>query len=160
MGCKKRCSCGAKTGAAGSRVDLHRTARATKNPGKNGAFATSRDWLRNGAIWSSTPGGIRTPNLRFRRPLLYPVELRARMSKSMTKSIRSPRSRKRKSKAEPLRRNAYGKVVHPLSREDSHRCEQQHNESKGFGFVWKERRAKGMKWWAWRQVCRDFLGRV
>src|SRR5437660_365398 len=25
-----------------------------------------------------TPGGIRTPNLWFRRPLLYPVELRAR----------------------------------------------------------------------------------
>ena len=27
---------------------------------------------------ASTPGGIRTPNLRFRRPLLYPVELRVR----------------------------------------------------------------------------------
>ena len=26
---------------------------------------------------SSTPGGIRTPNLRLRRPLLYPVELQA-----------------------------------------------------------------------------------
>ena len=25
------------------------------------------------------PGGIRTPNLRFRRPLLYPIEVRARM---------------------------------------------------------------------------------
>jgi hypothetical protein len=50
----------------------------------------------------------------FRRPLLYPVELRARMSESMTKFIRSLRSRKRKSKAEPLPRNAYGKVAHPL----------------------------------------------
>ena len=29
---------------------------------------------------STTPGGARTPNLRFRRPLLYPVELRARFS--------------------------------------------------------------------------------
>ncbi len=27
---------------------------------------------------SSTPEGIRTPNPRFRRPMLYPVELRAR----------------------------------------------------------------------------------
>jgi hypothetical protein len=26
-----------------------------------------------------TPGGSRTPNLWFRRPLLYPVELRARL---------------------------------------------------------------------------------
>jgi hypothetical protein len=26
-----------------------------------------------------TPGGIRTPNLRFRRPLLYPVELQAQV---------------------------------------------------------------------------------
>src|SRR5437660_1408428 len=26
---------------------------------------------------ASTPGGARTPNLRFRRPMLYPVELRA-----------------------------------------------------------------------------------
>ena len=26
----------------------------------------------------STPGGIRTPNPRFRRPMLYPVELRVR----------------------------------------------------------------------------------
>src|SRR5260370_41717204 len=26
---------------------------------------------------STTPGGIRTPNLRLRRPLLYPVELQA-----------------------------------------------------------------------------------
>ena len=24
----------------------------------------------------STPGGIRTPNPRFRRPMLYPIELR------------------------------------------------------------------------------------
>src|SRR5262249_5323114 len=28
-------------------------------------------------VCSITPGGTRTPNLRFRRPLLYPVELRA-----------------------------------------------------------------------------------
>ena len=34
--------------------------------------------LPNGRELASTPGGIRTPNLRFRRPLLYPVELRAR----------------------------------------------------------------------------------
>ncbi len=25
---------------------------------------------------TSTPGGIRTPNPRFRRPMLYPIELR------------------------------------------------------------------------------------
>lgn len=27
---------------------------------------------------TSTPGGIRTPNPRFRRPMLYPIELRTR----------------------------------------------------------------------------------
>ena len=32
----------------------------------------------------STPGGIRTPNPRFRRPMLYPVELRA-LSKPATR---------------------------------------------------------------------------
>ena len=28
-------------------------------------------------VYSTTPGGIRTPNLRFRRPTLYPIELQA-----------------------------------------------------------------------------------
>src|SRR5262249_16840897 len=31
---------------------------------------------------ASTPGGIRTPNLRLRRPLLYPVELQALESRT------------------------------------------------------------------------------
>ncbi len=33
---------------------------------------------RRKRLMSSTPEGIRTPNPRFRRPMLYPVELRAR----------------------------------------------------------------------------------
>jgi hypothetical protein len=104
--CKKRCSSGAESGAAGSRVDLHQTAMATKNPGKTEVLRERATASETEPFWSTTPGGIRTPNLRFRRPLLYPVELRARMSKSMTKSIRSPRSRKRKSKAGLLARNS------------------------------------------------------
>jgi hypothetical protein len=35
--------------------------------------------MEKGAI---TPGGTRTPNLWFRRPLLYPVELRARLDRA------------------------------------------------------------------------------
>ena len=31
---------------------------------------------------SNTPEKIRTPNLRFRRPTLYPVELRAHLTKN------------------------------------------------------------------------------
>ena len=40
---------------------------------------------------SSTPGGIRTPNPRFRRPMLYPVELR--MHAAAIVRIRRGRSR-------------------------------------------------------------------
>ena len=32
----------------------------------------------------STPGGIRTPNPRFRRPMLYPVELRVHKLKTLS----------------------------------------------------------------------------
>ncbi len=38
--------------------------------------------LAFGGIYGSTPERIRTSNLRFRRPLLYPVELRVRLPKS------------------------------------------------------------------------------
>ena len=35
--------------------------------------------LRGGGVWRiGGPGGSRTPDLRFRKPLLYPAELRNR----------------------------------------------------------------------------------
>jgi hypothetical protein len=36
---------------------------------------------------SNTPGGIRTPNLRFRRPTLYPIELQAQKLLSINSII-------------------------------------------------------------------------
>src|SRR5262249_2767361 len=75
--CKRRCSNAAKSGAARSHTRLHRIASTSKNPEKNCTFARRGGCLGNGAICSSTPGRTRTCNLWFRRPLLYPVELRA-----------------------------------------------------------------------------------
>jgi hypothetical protein len=39
--------------------------------------STCPDHFRHFPNYSGTPGGIRTPNLGSRNPLLYPVELRA-----------------------------------------------------------------------------------
>ena len=40
------------------------------------AFTPQKVW-GYGKRTSSAPGGTRTPNPRFRRPMLYPIELRA-----------------------------------------------------------------------------------
>jgi hypothetical protein len=45
-------------------------------------------WVENVLEWVvSTPGGIRTPNPRFRRPMLYPVELRTQRITIATERI-------------------------------------------------------------------------
>jgi hypothetical protein len=59
-----------KHAAIGAEGKTH--GRATEIRGRADRFA--RGSLRRK---STTPGGTRTPNLWFRRPLLYPVELRA-----------------------------------------------------------------------------------
>ncbi len=40
-------------------------------------LGTAPDRCRRSPCASSAPGGTRTPNPRFRRPMLYPIELRA-----------------------------------------------------------------------------------
>ena len=42
-----------------------------------GGWVLVATWQRMSTIVTGTPGGIRTPNPRFRRPMLCPVELRA-----------------------------------------------------------------------------------
>jgi hypothetical protein len=51
---------------------MHFTPEGGRLPSGNGISRKGRESLSGG------PGGARTPNPRFRRPMLYPVELRGR----------------------------------------------------------------------------------
>ena|GEM_PF-4825813 len=61
-----------------------------ENTANHGGFYRLSGFTQRANLWGgkipqkrkSTPGGIRTPNPRFRRPMLYPVELRMRSSNS------------------------------------------------------------------------------
>lgn len=48
---------------------------------------------------SSTPGGTRTPNPWFRRPMLYPIELRTHALEHSSIRVRGPSDKRRQRKA-------------------------------------------------------------
>ena len=75
--CRIRCTSRAKSGAATSRREMHGSARFAGRSKRLRDCARTCGIVRWCATVPNTPGGIRTPNLWLRRPLLYPVELQA-----------------------------------------------------------------------------------
>lgn len=67
------------TVADGDTLSDYVVASGRKSLDLSGVDATGRELTEAGG---STPGRIRTFDLRFRRPLLYPAELRARQGKT------------------------------------------------------------------------------
>ncbi len=50
---------------------------------------------RRGPCWAGAPGGTRTPDLRLRRPTLYPAELRAHSTRMLAHGITLPEQTER-----------------------------------------------------------------
>ncbi len=61
--------------------------RQSKKLGKTLISLDESDCLKRWGKVGGLPGGTRTPDLRLRRPLLYPVELRADKKGPRTKKV-------------------------------------------------------------------------
>ncbi len=75
----------------GGRPGLHVVAVWLTSDGSSGKRSSLRAAARGRTgRTASAPGEIRTPDLRFRRPTLYPAELRAPHGDSRRASVRAP----------------------------------------------------------------------